>query len=51
MKPTVDIVTPSEDEKKETGEMKPCDVQRDEETGAILVKVWGCCFSVIDRYS
>ena len=44
MKPTVDIVTPSEDEKKETGEMKPCDVQRDEETGAILVKVWGCCF-------
>ena len=38
MKPTVDIVTPSEDEKKETGEMKPCDVQRDEETGAILVK-------------
>lgn len=39
MAPTVDIVTPSEDEKKEAGEVKPSDGQKDEETGVVYVKV------------
>ncbi|CAG2226604.1 NBR1 [Mytilus edulis] len=38
MAPTVDIVTPSEDEKKEAGEVKPSDGQKDEETGVVYVK-------------
>ncbi|XP_071149090.1 next to BRCA1 gene 1 protein-like [Mytilus edulis] len=38
MAPTVDIVTPSEDEKKEAGKVKPSDGQKDEETGVVYVK-------------